>query len=54
MLNFQNPDNPYCKIPVSSFMMNDDSHIHIIFLIIRRCPRNKCCCWLSEDYLNTA
>ena len=40
---FQNPRNPYCTIPVSSFMMNDDSHINIIFPIIHYCARNKCC-----------
>jgi len=24
----------YCTIPVSYFMMNDDSHIHIVFTIV--------------------
>ena len=54
LLNFPNPDNPYCTIPVSSFMINDDSHIHIVFPIICRCPRNKCYCGLSnQTSLNT-
>ena len=45
-LRLLNPDNPYCTIPVSSFMMNADSHIHIIFPIIRRCPRKN----VGSDY----
>jgi len=51
-LSFQNPDNPYCTTTLTSLMIYDDSHIHIIFLTIRRCPRNKCYFWLSEDFLN--
>ena len=44
--------NRYCAIPVSSFMMNDDSPTHIPFPIIHHCPRNNCWFCLSEDCLN--